>query len=125
MKGKVKEGKLEELKKISGEEKKVIKPYRVKEEIPSNEPDQLPGYISSKNYFENKEMVEKWLSSTERSFKDMSSEMQEETILRYTQVRTLICKNKVEMSSSCIGCLIGSTIDCPLFKTPKLKRMAK
>nr|MDO8082649.1 hypothetical protein [Candidatus Freyarchaeota archaeon] len=125
LKDKAKEGKLEELNEITGKEKIVIVPYKVKEQIPGAEPNHMPGYTSPNKYFENKEMVEKWLSNTERSFSQMTLEMQEDIMPRYIQLRALTCKDKKEMSSSCIGCLIGNTIDCPLFNPPKLKRMAK
>lgn len=122
LKESAKEEKLVNLKEIGDKEKIVIVPYRAKEKILSSEPNQMPGYTSPRNYFENREMVEKWLSNTEHSFNKMSLEMQEKIIPRYTQLRTIICREKKEMSSSCMGCLIGNTIDCPLFNPPKQKR---
>lgn len=118
----VNEERLVEPKKITDKEKMVIAPYKVKEKILDPEHRQLPGYTSPNKYFENREMVEKWLNNTERSFNTMTLEMQKKTMPRYTQLRKLICRDKREMSSSCISCLIGDTIDCPLFNPPKLKR---
>lgn len=107
---------------ITGKEKIVITPYKVNEKIVGYEPRQLPGYTSPNKYFENMEMVEKWLNNTERGFNKMTLEMQEKIMPRYVQLRTLICRDRKEIGSSCISCLIGDTIDCPLFNPPKPKR---
>lgn len=71
---------------------------------------------------QNKEEIEKWLSDIENHFDEMPVEKQEETMPRYIQLRVLTCKNKKETGSSCIGCLISNTIDCPLFNLVSKKR---
>lgn len=72
--------------------------------------------------FQNKEEIEKWLSDIENNFDEMPTEKQEETMPRYVQLRVLTCKDKKATSPSCIGCLIGNTIDCPLFNRVSKKK---
>ncbi|MEM3587419.1 MAG: hypothetical protein QXO71_08880 [Candidatus Jordarchaeaceae archaeon] len=102
-----------------GREKIILKTYKIREKNLDAASSQMPGYASLKGYFENREMVEKWLNSIENSFNQMPVKMQEKIMSRYIQLRTIICRDKKEISSSCMRCLIGNTIDCPLFNPPK------
>jgi hypothetical protein len=97
------------------EEETVNVPQEVKEDILAAEQVPMPESTSQEIDLENREEVEKWLRNIESHFEEMPVEMQEETMPRYIQLRTHICKDKIVTDSSCIGCLIGNTIDCPLF----------
>ncbi|WXG39798.1 MAG: hypothetical protein WED07_03065 [Candidatus Freyarchaeum deiterrae] len=93
----------------------------VKVDIPPAEQVPIPESASQEIDLDNKEEIEKWLRNTESRFEEMPVEMQEETMSRYIQLRTNICKDKMGTDSSCIGCLIGNTIDCPLFNRTSKK----
>ncbi|MEM2145244.1 MAG: hypothetical protein QW279_07780 [Candidatus Jordarchaeaceae archaeon] len=71
---------------------------------------------------QSKEEIEKWLSDIENHFEEMPVEKQEEIMPRYVQLRVLTCKDKKATGPSCIGCLIGNTIDCPLFNRVSKKK---
>jgi hypothetical protein len=93
-----------------------------KEDSPITEQVRIPEHVSQEPRLETKEEIEKWLSNTENQFDGMPVEKQEETMPRYIQLRALVCKDKKETGPSCIGCLIGNTIDCPLFSRTAKKR---
>jgi hypothetical protein len=130
---KAEEEKLEELRKViqkwetpnvTQEVKKWETPnvtQEVKEKIPAAEQIKMPENTLKGAAPENREEIEKWLRNTEHQYEEMPLEMQEKTMPRYIQLRTHVCKDKVGMDSSCIGCLIGSTIDCPLFNRSSKK----
>ncbi|MHA1580467.1 MAG: hypothetical protein ACTSUQ_12695, partial [Candidatus Freyarchaeota archaeon] len=85
-------------------------------EISVSEPVQAQKYTSLESYIESVEEIEETLHSIEQYFSDLPLEKQEEIMPRYIKLRTFLCKDKKEKDFSCVGCLIGNTIDCPLFK---------
>ncbi|MGQ9720920.1 MAG: hypothetical protein ACUVXA_06305 [Candidatus Jordarchaeum sp.] len=74
------------------------------------------GYVPLENDIESKKEMQEVLQQIEKSFNKMILEEQEEIIPRYITLKTFLCKEKKEMDSSCIKCLINNSIDCPLFK---------
>jgi len=77
---------------------------------------QAQKYTSLESDIESTEEIEETLHSIEQYFSDLPLEKQEEIMPRYIKLRTFLCKDKKEKDFSCVGCLIGNTIDCPLFK---------
>lgn len=108
--------------KLTPEEVTDIVSQDVEEINPITEQVHIPEHASQEPRLETKEEIEKWLSNTENQFELMPVEKQEEIMPRYIQLRALICKNKKDTGPSCIGCLIGNTIDCPLFNRTMRKR---